>query len=271
VYINNPEMMPFYDWSYGCSPTAAAMLFAWYDNRSAITSYKYSYLISHHFMRYDTLNKEGRISHWDYNVPWLQRQLAIGMDTDTLTGSTMPWDIDDGMEWAANTLLDYDFDADNRYTSKWTRLKNDVDDGKPLLVHISGHSTTAIGYNSNTDKVITHYTHSPPNHLKYIDKSAMLMITRVTKGGQRGSSVHLKRPYGDPRYNKSGLGEIYNIGNYAEILWEADDIPGSTVDLLYSLDGGYNFLPIVTGTENDGMHDWYVDSDSFMGQFQDKG
>jgi hypothetical protein len=262
VYINNPELMPFYDWSYGCSPTAAAMLFAWYDNRSAITSYKYSYLITHHFMRYDTLNNEGRISHWDYNVPWLQRQLAIGMDTDTLTGSTMPWDIDDGMEWAANTVLDYDFDVVNRYSSKWTRLKDDVNEGKPLLAHISGHSTTAIGYNESTEKVITHYTHHPPNHKKWINKSAVLMITRVTRGGQRGASVHIKSPYGDPRYNNSGLGEIFHIGNYGEILWNADDVPGSTIDLSYSLNGGHHFIPIVSGTENDGMYDWLVDSDS---------
>lgn len=262
VYINNPELMPFYDWSYGCSPTAAAMLFAWYDNRSAITSYKYSYLITHHFMRYDTLDKEGRISHWDYNVPWLQKQLALGMDTDTLTGSTMPWDIDDGMEWAANTLMGYDFEVKNRYTSKWTRLKNDINGSKPLLVHISGHSTTAIGYNESTEKVITHYTHHPPNHKKWINKSAVLMITRVTRGGQRGASVLIKSPYGDPRYNNCGLGEIFHIGNYGEILWNADDVPGSTINLSYSLNGGHHFIPIVSGTENDGMYDWLVDSDS---------
>lgn len=258
IYIDNHELMPFYDWSYGCSPTAAAMLFAWYDNRSMITPSKYSYLISHHFMRYDTLNSTTYDSHWDYNVSWLQKMLALGMDTDTLTGSTMPWDIDDGMEWAANTLLNYDFDAENKYSSKWTLLKEDINAGKPLLVHINGHSTTGVGYNENTGMVITHYTWGPPNHIVWFSKWDMLMITRVTHGGSRGAAVDLIRPFGDPRYNNTGQGEEYAIGNYAEILWGADNVPGSTIDLIYSLNGGHSFQNIVDATENDGIYDWLI-------------
>jgi hypothetical protein len=256
VLIQNPELMPFYDWSYGCSPTAAAMLFAWYDNRSLITPHKYAYLVGHHFQRRDTLSNNN--AHWDYNVSNLQKSLAIGMETDTLTGSTMPWNIDNGMKWAANTQRGYNFDVVNRYSSKWNRLKADINQGKPLLAHIYGHSVTCVGYNESDEAVLTHYTHSPPNHYKWINRDAILMLTRVTHGGSKGAAIKLLTPYGDRRYNRTGEGERYREGNYAEIRWEADPVPGSMVRLAYSTDGGYNFTDIATGLPNTGVYDWLV-------------
>lgn len=258
VLIQNPELMPFYDWSYGCSPTAAAMLFAWYDNRSLITTHKYAYLVGHHFMRYDTLCKENRISHWDFNVSNLQKSLAIGMGTDTLTGSTMPWNIDNGMRWAANTQRGYDFHVANHYITNWPRLMDDINEGKPLLVHISGHSTTCVGYNESNEVALTHYTHAPPNHYKWINKDAILMLTRVTHGGSKGAAIKLHTPYGDRRYNSNGEGERYWEGNYAEIRWDADNVPGSTIHLSYSTNGGYNFTEIASGLPNTGVYDWLV-------------
>lgn len=252
-YISYYDCMPFYDWSYGCSPTAAAMLLAWYDNRSMHVSAKYSNFVGWHYQRWDALENET-----DYNVSNLQRSLALAMSTDTLTGNSQQSDIDNGIEYVANDLRDYDFEAVNRYTFMWTRLKNDIDDGKPLIVSIPGHSTTGVGYNDATDMAITHYTHDPPDHLVWVNKSSIDMICRVSAGGQKGKAIKLLTPIGDPRYNSNGQGEVYSAGNWAEIKWESDWSVGSWVDLYYSTDGGHSANLIVEETANDGSYNWLI-------------
>jgi len=84
------------------------------------------------------------------------------------------------------------------------------------------------------------------------------MITRVSSGGAKGSAIQLTSPFGDARYNGNGNGEVYSAGNYAEITWLSGYIPGSSVNLLYSTDGGHNFDVIVAGTENDGLYNWLI-------------
>ncbi|MBE0640082.1 MAG: hypothetical protein IH598_16330, partial [Bacteroidales bacterium] len=256
-YIDYHECMPYYDWSYGCSPTAAAMIFAWYDYRSLFVSSKYSGFVSWHFQRYDDVEDET-----DYNVCNLQYDLALAMSTDTLTGSTQSYNIDNGMNHVANSQRGYNFDCVNRYTLLWTRLTDDIDAGKPLLVSIPGHSTAGVGYNGSTDMAITHYTHDPPDHLVWVSRWDIDMITRVSSGGQKGSAIQLTCPFGDPRYNDNGNGEVYSAGNYAEITWLSGYAPGSSVDLLYSTDGGHNFDVIVAGTENDGLYNWLIPADA---------
>ncbi|NCC72690.1 MAG: T9SS type A sorting domain-containing protein [Sphingobacteriia bacterium] len=255
-YIDYHECMPFYDWSYGCSPTAAAMLFAWYDYRSLYVSSKYPYFVGWHFQRWDDPEEET-----DYNVCNLQLELALAMATDTLTGSTDSYNIDNGMNYVANEQRNYNFDCINRYTFLWTRLTEDIDAGKPLMVSIPGHSTTGVGYNESTNMAITHYTHDPPDHLVWVSRWNIDMITRVSAGGQKGSAIQLTRPTGDPRYNCNGDGEVFSAGDYAEITWLSDPVPGSWVDLFYSTNGGYNFGPIVLDTENDGVYNWLIPAD----------
>ncbi len=258
-YIPDHVYMPFYDWSYGCSPTAAAMLFAWYDNRSEITDYKYPYFVSWHYQRYDTLSDPPDYScHWDYNVSNLQRDLALGMDTDTLTGNTKSYMLDNGMIQVANNSRGYSFDIEDYYTFLWTRTKNDIDDGKPLIVSIPGHSTTGVGYNDATDMAITHYTHSPPRHIVWVSRWSIDMTVRATKGGQKGSHVKIRVPHGDPRFSNDGEGEVYNVGNYAEILWDSDDVEGSWTDIFYSIDGGLSMQPVGFDIPNTGMYNWLI-------------
>ncbi|NCA84912.1 MAG: T9SS type A sorting domain-containing protein [Clostridia bacterium] len=255
-YIPYHECMPYYDWSYGCSPTAAAMIFAWYDYRSLWVASKYPSFVGWHYQRFD--NRENET---DYNVCNLQLDLALAMSTDTMTGSTQSYNIDNGMSWVANHQRKYNFDIVNRYTFLWTRLTDDIDAGKPLLVSIPGHSTAGVGYNGSSDMAITHYTYDPPRHLVWVSRWDIDMITRVSSGGQKGSAIQLTRPVGDPRYNRNGNGEVYSAGNYAEITWLSDNVPGAWVDLLYSTDGGHSFETIVSGTENDGVYNWLIPSD----------
>ncbi len=252
-YIPDHQYMPFYDWSYGCSPTAAAMLFAWYDNRSAITDYKYSCFVNWHYQRWDSLENQT-----DYNVSNLQKDLAIAMHTDTLTGNTSSYDLDNGMQHVANSQRGYNFDIEDYFTFLWTRTKNDIDDGRPLIVSIPGHSTTGVGYNNSSDVAITHYTHDPPEHLVYVSRWSIDMTVRAKKGGGKGAHVKLISPYGDPRYSRNGQGEVYNEGNWAEILWEADEVEDSYVDIRYSTDGGYNFLPVIFDFPNTGLYNWQI-------------
>ena len=83
VYITHHEMCPFLDWSYGCTPTAAAMMLEWWDNNSINSDWDFSALAGYYYQRWDAVEGET-----DYNVSNLHKLLAIGMDTDTLTGPT---------------------------------------------------------------------------------------------------------------------------------------------------------------------------------------
>ena len=70
--------VPDWDWHYGCAPTAAAnVLTYWADNG-------YGLLVDSVWH-----NKYDIVEHDYDSVPNLSRQLAIAMNTDTLTGSTL--------------------------------------------------------------------------------------------------------------------------------------------------------------------------------------
>ena len=78
VYVPDYQKAPFYDWSFGCSPTSGAMLLGWLDDVC-----HHGRLIDYHLQRWDTVQRE-----MDYNVPNAQLELAWSMNTDTMTGST---------------------------------------------------------------------------------------------------------------------------------------------------------------------------------------
>ncbi len=71
------DSVPFCFWSYGCSPTASAMIMWYWDPRG------FGRLVDFYFDRHDNVQGD-----YDENVPNVQRELAIAMHTDTLTGAT---------------------------------------------------------------------------------------------------------------------------------------------------------------------------------------
>ena len=255
-YIPYYQSMPFYDWSYGCTPTAAAMLLAYWDVTSLFESWKYAGFVQYHYQRWDAIDNGGE---WDYNVANLQLMLALAMDTDTLSGTTMPHMMDNGYKEVCNDILPYSFNIGTHYSLHWTRTKEEIDAGRPLHIDISGHSVCAIGYNSSNNKVYTHYTWEP--EIVSISRWSMLHLVTVHPGGSTGDAVYLRRPFGDRRYNDDGDGEDVYEGDFYEILWAADKYYGTTsVDLFYSTTGGLSFNLIEAGAENCGYYNWEVPS-----------
>ena len=168
VYIpHESECASFLDWSFGCSPTAGAMLLDYWDNYSHYSASDYGNLTQYHYQRWDHCQGE-----WDYNVTNSQYWCAIHMDTDSLTGSTANVDIGPGLENAANCAGCGSYSFSHNYTTypwpvgsyplKWTRSKNEIDADRPWLVGIPGHSMTGIGYEvSAADSLIAFSYDSP--------------------------------------------------------------------------------------------------------------
>ncbi len=253
TYVPYYEYMPFIDWSYGCSPTAAMMLIAYYDYRSVVASSKFPFMVVNTFDRWDGIQEEQ-----DYYVCGTHRQLAIQMDTDTIyEGLSYTWNIDDGLEAVTNGSCGYNFDVVNRYDLPWTYLKREIDENRPVLNHSYNleHTFCAVGYNDATNKIIVHNTWD--YGLSWVDKTHADVLTKAQPGGSKGHHVRILEPVGDRRYNSDGQGEDYYADNYAEITWESDCYNTGTVEILYSTTGGHSWDEICE-TENDHLYNWHI-------------
>jgi uncharacterized protein (TIGR02145 family) len=265
VWIPNPEMCKYYDWSYGCTPTAATMLLSWWDYNSINTDENYSKLIDIYFQRWDAIQGTGEN---DYQVPNLQRELAIHMDTDTIiTGSTYYYDIDPGIIDVCNLLNynNYSFDA-STYTAhdvEWYFDKIMEEIGtfqRPILNHIEvdgdGHSECCVAYDDALNLLGVHNTWW--EGIQWINRNVLIGCTKVVAEGAMGLAVTLEHPLGDTEYNHNGNGELFFANDACEIRWDYDDQVNSYAKISYSVDGGYNWTQITEYTPNDGVFDWHI-------------
>jgi hypothetical protein len=146
------DSVPFVLWTYGCSPTAASMIMWYWD------SHGYGRLVDYFFDRWDPPENE-----WDYDIPNVAREMAIGMSTDTMTGASYGSNFVFGFNYVANTLNGYSYSgiryspgtAGNQYLFNY--LKDEIDNERPCLWSVynyypyvwppqAGHSLTGIGY-----------------------------------------------------------------------------------------------------------------------------
>jgi len=145
--------VPFYIWSYGCSPTTSAMLMGYWDSRG------YGRLVDYYFDHWDVASNE-----LVENVPNVQLELALWMFTDTLTGGTSIYNIPYGHTYVANTLNGYLFGAQvspagyqgNNWNWGW--IVGEIDNGRPthwaVLNYLYAgeyidHSVAAVGYSTD--------------------------------------------------------------------------------------------------------------------------
>ena len=162
--------VPFYDWSYGCSPTASAMILGFYDKRG------YDRLIDYYFRRWDPIEVE-----WDYNVPNVQQELAIAMNTNLETGST-EWDnIAPGNKYVTNNINGYGFESTRSTWANlsnnfhWNLIRKEINAGRPFHWGVGwyyrynrqiSHSVAAVGY-TDDHYVIVHNTWDTQEHYWY--------------------------------------------------------------------------------------------------------
>jgi len=132
IYLNHPNAgtrqdsayipnVPYIDWTYGCSPTAASMILWYWDQYAPSPSY--GRLVDYFFTRWELLYG----SYKDQaNV---NRELALAMYTDSTTGGTSISMIRYGIEVVCNNQHGYSYtvqlssqgSGSNQYMFSWLR------------------------------------------------------------------------------------------------------------------------------------------------------
>lgn len=141
--------VPWIDWTYGCSPTAASMIFWYWD------TYGYGRLVDYFFTRWDP-----PYGAWKDNAN-VNKELALAMYTDSMTGGTSIGNIRNGMIAVANSYNGYSCNGStspqggswNQWQFSW--IKGEINAGRPchwsILNYYYGgqfinHSVTGVGY-----------------------------------------------------------------------------------------------------------------------------
>ncbi len=199
------DSVPAYLWSYGCSPTASAMILGYWDKKG------YGRLIDYYFDHYDVV-----LNDTVYNVPNVQRELAIYMNADTTTGYTDWAPISTGTQDCANMGNGYSFvsewlydtivyDTACAYDTAYMYLKQEIDAGRPVhwavgnyldpYGRIIEHSTCAVGYQvSGADTfVILHNTWDTGTWAwpLYTTDSTYIALYNVIPGGAQTGNINI--------------------------------------------------------------------------------
>ncbi len=234
-YIPYYDEVPFYDWHYGCTPTAAAMCLGYYD----ITGYKmnherYGNFISYYFTEGDPYQDE-----IDHQIPDIQRILAQKMHTEK---KTYIIHIPSGLEAAASqTGHGCDADGDGAgYDLNYTRtsIVNQIKKGRPCLMNTYDHTVAVVGYKRReTDwgtavyRFFVHDTWDNNVHTwKCKDFYSMVKIDVKHPGT---GDIKLVYPKGDPYYNHAGSGETFLANSIEAINWHTTNQGYGKVDIIY--------------------------------------
>lgn len=263
VYIPHADLMPSIRWSYGCSPTAGATVAAYWDNTSMYRDGDYSTLVGITYFRHDNVTNEDC-----YHVPDALPLIANFMDTDE-DGSTMPWNVNDGMEdfftykghssWCYNN--DWIVDYLGNEGAMYSDLMTEIDWGNPTIMNIWGHTVTGFGYNPNSPIVAIHNSNSPAIDNWHI--SEFFQLVQVHPRPREGCNITLLHPDGGHGWIENGNDfETYNSGSIMEINWISDDVPNTYVEIYYtpvSFYGNDEWWNIITLTApNTGSYGWSI-------------
>ena len=252
VWIEGEDKMPFYEWSYGCTPTSGAMLMAWWDHHKGMGR-----LISNHYERGDHVEHDR-----DYHVPTIQQEMASAMGTDD-TGTTYLGDVIDAYYQVVENhgyrcVCDGLWAPHHTDTTLFEGIQYQINQGIPCSVGIWGHTIVGVGYLTSPRGVLIH----DPNDsvVKFIHKSWLwdyFYVYVYDDSGNNGVFLEITSPNGGTEYANNGPSETLWSGSVEEIAWEGSH-PNATATLQYSLDGGGHWAIITSGTENDGSYRWLV-------------
>jgi len=252
VWIDGEDKMPFYEWSFGCTPTSGAMLLAWWDHFKGRGR-----LISNHYERGDNVEHDR-----DYHVPTIQQEMASAMGTDD-TGTTYLGDVIDAYYQVVENhgyrcVCDGLWAPHHTDTTLFEGIQYQINQGIPCSVGIYGHTIVGVGYTTSPRGVLIH----DPNDsvVKFVHKSWLwdyFYVYVYDDSGNNGVFLEITSPNGGTEYANNGPSETLWSGSVEEITWEGSH-PNATATLQYSLDGGGNWAIITSGTENDGSYRWLV-------------
>lgn len=254
------EEVPFFIWSYGCTPTASAMVLGYWDIQG------YDRLIEYYFDHWDVAIASYIDTGWIYNVPDVQKALAIAMETDTTYGGTFVEKVAPGqMEVAQERgyeFSSYDILGDETNDWAWSEIKAEIDAGRPFNWSISNyyyigphhgfidtmviyHSVTGVGYVEGDslaeDYVIVHDTWS--SFERYWS-----LFTYYDDGGYSShdavSFIPESAPLGNIWVEAPKGGSCFWGGDTAEVKWDFDVPSADFVNLYATLNNGESWMPI---------------------------
>lgn len=254
VFVPHPELAPFYDWSYGCTPTAGAMTLGYIDRVR-----DFGRLIKWFMQRWDNVEGEN-----DWQIPYTQRECAIAMYTDTMSGGTFLWNIAPGLQTVGEEN-GYLFDVLSELGSSgndwaWATITREIDAGFNLewsaIWEI--HSLAAYGYRTPDKDIYVHNTWWMPAawwHYSGPD------ISHVASPHPDNGDPHKLRsvyPRGDTNYNSTGRGEVLQVGDTVTVRWVNEGPPGSWVAIDLSRTGGKTWTRL-DSVPDIGSYQWYID------------
>jgi len=225
-YVSYPELIEPYEWTYGCSPTSAAMAISYWDHYVSGTGKYTSY---GKLLEYYVTIRDPCYGTWGnvYNVPAIIGELRWGMNTGRSTAGCPSQPVDyGGTDWddvhtgieAATSAVGYSFTSNRHYCDVltcwwydwfWGVITAEIDDDRPFVwsvAHNEGegaaHSLCAFGYTS--DKfVITYNTWDTAEHAWYYTQydnlygvSVVQVDTVEPGGGNGGEDILLDYPTG---------------------------------------------------------------------------
>ena len=250
------------EWHYGCAPTAGAMVFHYWENRSW-----YGLLNYYYYREYDSIEGDGT----DCHVAESQDALRLAMGTNS-SGGTSPSNIYSGMLNRANGQ-GYNFSGGPNWTGsvldwQWDKIVPEIDDGYPFVWTLdwfpgsSGrHSVTAVGY-TDDEEVICHSTWwTNGDSPIFVPHSGGIVDFSFGAAPHPGGPVYYDAKLISPDGNTSFLGcsysETFTGGSTMPIRWSNFGTPGNHVNLFYSTDGGNTYKTIIN-TADDGAYDWNI-------------
>jgi hypothetical protein len=256
TFVPNYGLAPFYDWSYGCTPTSGAMVCGYVDRFQ-----KSGRLVDWFYQRYDAVEGEN-----DWQIPNVQLECAIEMRTDTSYGGTSINNIANGL---------FQVGYDNGYTAwsvtntvgntgndwAWSTITSQVNAGHAMIWSAlwEAHSLACFGYRTEDKYVYVHNTWWTPAEWWAHSGGDVSHVAAVTPDAGDQHDIRMTYPLGDTFYNSTGRGEILYVGDTCRIAWESGT-PGSSVDIDVSTDGGSNWETAAAGVADSGAYHWYIPS-----------
>ncbi len=253
VYVPNAGRAPFYDWSYGCTPTSAAMVLGYIDRTQ-----DYGRLVDWFWQRWDMVEGE-----WDKQIPNVQRECALRMFTDTTSGGTYLGAIAQGL-YLVGYDNGYDFEMVEDYGSAsndwaWNTIVAEIDGGYAYVWSAiwAIHSLAAYGYRTPEKDLYVHNTWWAPAEWWHYSGEGQ---SHVASPHPRGGDVHkieVRYPMGDTFYNSFGRGEVLQVGDTIDVRWDNFGNPATAVAIDISFDAGKTWS-LLDSVPDSGLYRWYL-------------
>jgi hypothetical protein len=261
IYVQGYQLAPFYDWSYGCSPTAATMEVGYLDEAQGYGRDIYDF-----FQRWDCVEGEN-----DRQIPWAQREMALAFNTDSMTGGTYVNAIGPGLA---------QFGGDKGYSFEiwefpggwyndwaWPSDSDEISNGWSMVWSVGWpatqmyHSLTALGIRLETKDLYVHNTWwTPAAWWHYTDGGSISTanLASVHPTGATERRIRVVFPRGDTLYNHTGSGEVLWVGRESVVRWNNYGMPGDSVNIDLTTDAGWTWQTLAHGVPDTGAWLWDI-------------